>query len=179
MCDNVALMLLLLSTSSQDLIPMSGCPIYRYAGLKMLVLKNKTNVISTFELFIFSFSVCVQPLGMERRIISDAQITASSTYNANSHSGKEARLHNGRSWCSATSSQINQWVKVDLEKPLQITGIAIQGDPVYPPNYIKKFKLKYSTDGSLFFFTRDSFHYPKVRFKLFSQFYSFMDKSIS
>ncbi len=85
----------------------------------------------------------------------------------------------GMSWCSATSSQTNQWVKVDLEKPLQITGIAIQGDPVHPPNYIKKFKLKYSTDGSLFFHTKDSFHYDKVSFKLLSQFHSFIDKSIS
>eukprot|EP00794_Sanderia_malayensis_P008095 gene8095-8963_t len=94
---------------------------------------------------------------MERRIISDAQITASSTFNSNTHKGKEARLNNNRCWCSATATQTNQWVRIDLEKPLRVTGIAIQGDPNFFPNYIKKFKLKYSIDGTLYDFIRDGF----------------------
>eukprot|EP00794_Sanderia_malayensis_P007927 gene7927-8782_t len=100
---------------------------------------------------------------MERRIISDAQITASSTYNQNTHTGKEARLHNGRCWCSASGTQIlDQWVKIDLEKRLRVTGIAIQGDPAYTPNYIKKFKLKYSIDGTIYFVAKGNRQHDKI-----------------
>eukprot|EP00794_Sanderia_malayensis_P008094 gene8094-8961_t len=102
---------------------------------------------------------------MERRIISDAQITASSTFNSNTHKGKEARLNNNRCWCSATATQTNQWVRIDLEKRLRVTGIAIQGDPAYTPNYIKKFKLKYSIDGTLYHFTREDWSIDKVSMK--------------
>eukprot|EP00794_Sanderia_malayensis_P016255 gene16255-17897_t len=105
-------------------------------------------------------TLCLEPLGMERRIITDAQITESSTY-SNTHKGKEARLNNNRCWCSANNVQTNQWVRIDLEKPLRVTGIAIQGDPNFLPNYIKKFELKYSIDGSIYQFTKESVGLPK------------------
>ena len=85
---------------------------------------------------------------MERKIIADSQITQSSVYNANTHQGFQARLNNNKCWCSATAQQSNQWVRVDLKHPMSITGIATQGDPNWPPNFVTKFKLRYSVDGS-------------------------------
>ena len=35
---------------------------------------------------------------------------------------------------------------------MSIRGIKIQGDYGYPPNYIKKFQLRYSTDGTNFLY---------------------------
>ena len=35
---------------------------------------------------------------------------------------------------------------------MSIRGISIQGDPGYTPNYIKKFKLRYSVDGTAFLY---------------------------
>lgn len=101
--------------------------------------------------------VCRQPLGMKRLIIQNDQITESSFYlNRASHKGYAARLDNGNCWCSSTGSTITkQWVKVDLRFPASITGITIQGDPNYAPNYIKKFKLSYGTDGTNFFYKID------------------------
>jgi len=96
---------------------------------------------------------CIEPLGMKRRIILDEQITESSVLmNLQNRKGFNARLDNYDCWCSHTSSQSNQWVKVDLRYPMSIRGIKIQGDYGYPPNYIKKFQLRYSTDGTNFLY---------------------------
>ena len=73
--------------------------------------------------------------------------------NRQSHKGYNARLDNNNCWCSYTGSTLNQqWVKVDLRYPMSIRGISIQGDPGYTPNYIKKFKLRYSVDGTAFLY---------------------------
>ena len=90
---------------------------------------------------------------MKRRIILDEQITESSVFlDRQTYKGFNARLDNTNCWCSHTSSQSNQWVNVDLRYPMSIRGITIQGDPRYPPNYIKKFQLRYSTDGTNFLY---------------------------
>ena len=101
---------------------------------------------------------------MKRRIILDGQITESSFYkNGQSHKGFQARLDNNQCWCSFTGSTLlNQWVKVDLRYPMSIRGISIQGDPNHNPNYIKKFKLKYSVDGTNFLFKKDRVGTEKV-----------------
>ena len=100
---------------------------------------------------IFFLAVCQQPLGMERKIITDSQITASTTYSSPSHAGYQARLNNDKGWCSATNAQSNAWVKVDFGRRLSVRGITIQGDPNHPANYITKFKLKYSINGNNFY----------------------------
>ena len=35
---------------------------------------------------------------------------------------------------------------------MSIRGISIQGAPFHTPNYIKKFKLRYSVDGTIFLY---------------------------
>ena len=91
---------------------------------------------------------------MKRRIILDQQITESSAYlNRQNRKGFNARLDNYDCWCSLTGSTLSQqWVRVDLKYPMSIRGITIQGDRGYPPNYIEKFKLRYSTDGTNFMY---------------------------
>ena len=91
---------------------------------------------------------------MKRGIILDQQITESSSYsNRQTSKGFNARLDGLNCWCSFTGSTLNQqWVKVDLRYPMSIRGISIQGDPGYPPNYIEKFKLRYSVDGTNFLY---------------------------
>ncbi len=92
---------------------------------------------------------------MEHGIILDAQITESTTFGSFTHRGKEARLNNNRCWCSKTGTVItDQWVKVDLKKPMSITGIKIQGDPGWPKNYLTKFKLDYNYDDRTTFYNK-------------------------
>ena len=94
---------------------------------------------------------------MKRRIILNEQITESSYFrNLQDYKGFSARLDNNYAWCSFTGSTLDQqWVKVDLRYPMSIRGISIQGDPQYFPNYIKKFKLRYSVDGTAFLYKTD------------------------
>ena len=102
---------------------------------------------------------------MKRRIILNEQITESSHYqNRTSHKGFNARLDNNNCWCSYTGSTLDQqWVKVDLRYPMSIRGISIQGDPGHTPNYIMKFKLRYSVDGTAFLYkTVDRNHIEEV-----------------
>ena len=113
---------------------------------------------------------------MKRRIILDEQIMESSVLmNLQTRKGFNARLDNPECWCSHTSSQSNQWVKVDLRYPMSIRGIKIQGDRGYPPNYIKKFRLRYSTDGTNFLYkTSDVDGLAEVFIKFEMNQYSFL-----
>ena len=89
--------------------------------------------------------------------------------NRQNRKGFNARLDNPECWCSHTSSQSNQWVKVDLRYPMSIRGIKIQGDPAYAANYIKKFQLRYSTDGTSFLYktsAADGFTEVFIKFEM-------------
>ena len=113
---------------------------------------------------------------MKRRIILDEQITESSVFrDEQQRKGFNARLDNTECWCAHRSSQSNQWVKVDLRYPMSITGVKIQGDYGYPPNYIKRFQLRYSTDGTNFLYkTSDAGGSAEVFIKFEMNQYSFL-----
>ena len=70
------------------------------------------------KFFLCYFSECQEALGMEDGAISDAQISASSQWDAN-HAAKQGRLHfqavSGKagSW-SAQFNDLNQWLQIDL-----------------------------------------------------------------
>ena len=84
-------------------------------------------------------------------------------WDSSHYKGYNARLDNNMHWCSFTGSDVlKQWVKVDLRYPYSITGISIQGDSHYPPNYIKKFKLRYSVNGKDFLYKVDTTNVQKV-----------------
>ena len=100
-----------------------------------------------------TISGCKAPLGMEKGLISDAQISASSEWD-NNHGAERARL-NGRSinlkkgaW-SPSFSTLGQWLQVDLEKYTTVTGLATQGRSDYN-QWVTKYRVQYSDDGVSF-----------------------------
>ena len=102
--------------------------------------------------FLFSLSSeCQEALGMEDGAISDAQISASSQWDAN-HAAKQGRLHfqavSGKagSW-SAKANDLNQWLQIDLgNQHAKVTRVATQGRNAYS-QWVTKYKLQYSDDG--------------------------------
>ena len=94
--------------------------------------------------------LCSASLGMESRVIKDAQITASSEHDAN-HAAIQARLNftagGGKqgAW-SARSNDASQWIQVDLGGFTNITGIATQGRSGVN-QWVTKYQLQYSDDG--------------------------------
>ena len=93
---------------------------------------------------------CTASLGMENRLIKDAQITASSEYDSN-HTAIQARLNfkagKGKqgAW-SAGSNDANQWIQVALGRFTNLTGIATQGRNA-ADQWVTKYQLQYSDDG--------------------------------
>ena len=88
---------------------------------------------------------------MEDGAISDAQISASSQWDAN-HAAKQGRLHfqavSGKagSW-SAKANDRNQWLQIDLgNQHAKVTRVATQGRNAYS-QWVTKYKLQYSDDG--------------------------------
>ena len=101
---------------------------------------------------------CQEPLGMESRFISDAQISASSQYDGN-HAAVQARLHykagifKHGAWSALVNNQ-NQWLQVDLGAAISVQGIATQGRSNYG-QWVTAYKLEYSIDGASFLYYKD------------------------
>ena len=89
---------------------------------------------------------------MESGTITDSQITASSSWDAN-HTSSQGRLHRARNgefiggWAPGVHS-IGQWLQVDLRSNyVKVTRIATQGR--YPDgnmHWVTKYNLQYSDD---------------------------------
>lgn len=111
------------------------------------------------ELMGCDLNSCSMPLGMESKAISDAQITASSYFTNMfaTWSPSKARLNlQGRS--NAWRPQVNnpkEWLQVDFQKTMKVTGITTQGVKSLLTNmYVKEFLISSSQDGhhwTLFF----------------------------
>lgn len=104
------------------------------------------------ELIGCDLNSCSMPLGMENKGISDTQITASS-YLTNvfaAWSPSRARLHlQGRA--NAWRPQVNdpkEWLQVDLQRTVKVTGIITQGArSLFTSMFVKKFLISTSQDG--------------------------------
>ncbi|XP_011716757.2 coagulation factor VIII isoform X4 [Macaca nemestrina] len=111
------------------------------------------------ELMGCDLNSCSMPLGMESKAISDAQITASSYFTNMfaTWSPSKARLNlQGRS--NAWRPQVNnpkEWLQVDFQKTMKVTGITTQGvKSLLTSMYVKEFLISSSQDGhhwTLFF----------------------------
>ena len=77
----------------------------------------------------------------------DSQLTSSS-FLVLQRTAKYGRLNNIHPWC-ASSTDSATYFTVDLLQAMSVTGIAVQGDYPYP-NWVTKFKLQYSFDGTHF-----------------------------
>ena len=97
---------------------------------------------------------------MESGAITDAQISASSQSD-NNHGASRARLHllfNGKTtkrgaW-SSNSSDLNQWLEINLGGYTTLTRVATQGSSDYD-QWVTKYRLQYSDDGVIFQFYKE------------------------
>ena len=99
---------------------------------------------------------------MESGAISDAQISASSEYNAD-HAAIQGRLNfqetkkKAGSW-SARTTNASQWLQIDLgNHPTKVRRLASQGRNYNPSRpfghhsqWVTRYKVQYSNDGSSF-----------------------------
>ncbi|KAM5128066.1 coagulation factor VIII isoform 6-T9 [Callospermophilus lateralis] len=104
------------------------------------------------ELMGCDLNSCSIPLGMENKLISDAQITASSYFTNMfaTWSPSQARLHlQGRT--NAWRPQVNnpkEWLQVDFQKTMKVTGIITQGvKSLLTSMFVKEFLISSSQDG--------------------------------
>lgn len=112
-----------------------------------------------FTYHVVYFLACQKPLGMERRFITDAQISASSQFDVN-HAAVKARLHfkagggNQGAWSAAANNQ-NQFLQVDLGAETLVKVIGTQGRNAYD-QCVTSYKLQYSNDGFSFQYHKDA-----------------------
>ena len=103
----------------------------------------------------FTIQGCKDPkaLGFEEGIIKDSQITASSEY-TQEYVAKNGRLNFqgqvGReaAW-AAKSNDDQQWLQVDLQHEVHLTGISSQGrgNCTYD-EWVKSYTVSYSSNGT-------------------------------
>ncbi|KAI4890426.1 hypothetical protein NFI96_010812 [Prochilodus magdalenae] len=97
---------------------------------------------------------CSGPLGMEGGIISNQQITGSSTHRALFGLQKWypyfARLNKKglvNAW-SAAENDPSPWLQINLQRRMRVTGLITQGAKhIGSPEYVKSYKVAYSDDG--------------------------------
>ena len=77
----------------------------------------------------------------------DSQLTSSSSSRWD-RTATYGRLNNIHPWCASPSDSA-RYLTVDLLQTMSVTGIALQGDNPYL-NWVTKFKLQYSFDGTQF-----------------------------
>ncbi|KAG9354359.1 hypothetical protein JZ751_001065, partial [Albula glossodonta] len=97
---------------------------------------------------------CSGPLGMEGGIISNQQITASSTHRALFGLQKWypyfARLNKKglvNAWTAAENDRW-PWIQINLQRRMRVTGLITQGAKrIGSPEYVKSYKVAASDDG--------------------------------
>lgn len=65
------------------------------------------------------------PLGMEKELVFDAQMSASSTSDPVKASASSGRLNFKNAWCSATSNEEPLFLQVDLNEMHIITAVSV------------------------------------------------------
>ena len=91
---------------------------------------------------------------MESRAISDAQISASSQWNSGlaairGRLNLKKGVHGGGAWSAKHNNQ-NQWLQVDLGSSKNITRLATQGRNGDDPQWVTRYKMEYSSNGTSF-----------------------------
>ncbi|XP_077567009.1 lactadherin-like isoform X2 [Stigmatopora nigra] len=98
---------------------------------------------------------CSEPMGMKSRLVSDAQITASSAFRTwgieaftwHPHYARLDKQGKTNAWTAAINSK-SEWLQVDLQSPKKLTGIITQGAKDFGNiQFVSAFKVAYSDDG--------------------------------
>ncbi|XP_034536932.1 EGF-like repeat and discoidin I-like domain-containing protein 3 isoform X2 [Notolabrus celidotus] len=98
---------------------------------------------------------CSASLGMKSRLISDGQLTASSSYRTwgidtftwHPQFARLDKTGKTNAWSPAHSNR-SEWLQIDLEKAKRLTGIITQGAKDFGVvQFVSVFKVAYSNDG--------------------------------
>ncbi|XP_059207067.1 EGF-like repeat and discoidin I-like domain-containing protein 3 isoform X2 [Centropristis striata] len=98
---------------------------------------------------------CSEPLGMKSRLVSDGQLSASSsfrtwgidTFTWHPQFARLDKQGKTNAWSPANSNR-SEWIQVDLEKTKRLTGIITQGAKDFGVvQFVSVFKVAYSNDG--------------------------------
>ena len=96
--------------------------------------------------WLVSSSVCNDTLGMEDNTILDSQLSASYWFGSGSEA-HNARLNHNWGW--GTTGANDTWIQVDLNTPMRVSGVVIQGMATQS-YWLTEFKVQYGTvAGSL------------------------------
>ena len=127
--------------------------------------KGKGGGVSIIETTIYLFrdlqgkDECSQEMGIQTRRIPDSAFTAPSTWdNHDSFRPYRAKLHDQTypGWCSAAGTPVSHFLQIDLGSVKTVTGLAIQAHGTHHGhNYITKFRIDYSADGSNWLIYKD------------------------
>ncbi|KAG7473924.1 hypothetical protein MATL_G00100890 [Megalops atlanticus] len=106
---------------------------------------------------------CSEPLGVKSRLISDRQLTASSTFRTwdidaftwHPHYARLDKQGKTNAWSPATNER-TEWLQVDLETPKRVTGIITQGAKDFGVvQFVSAYKVAYSDDGQSWSVVKD------------------------
>ena len=89
-------------------------------------------------------------------VIPDNQMSASSQYD-DGYQAAYGRLNGDRGdgWCALEAARNDDWLQVDLGKPVEVCALATQGD-INGNDWVKAFKLSYSSDGIYWKWCKDA-----------------------
>ncbi|XP_028305305.1 milk fat globule EGF and factor V/VIII domain containing b isoform X2 [Gouania willdenowi] len=106
---------------------------------------------------------CSEPMGMKSRLVSDRQITASSTFRTwgiepftwHSHYARLDKQGKTNAWTAATNTR-SEWLQVDLGSPKRVTGVITQGAKDFGSvQFVTAFKVAHSDDGKSWTIVKD------------------------
>uniref|UniRef100_A0A3B4XF75 Lactadherin-like n=1 Tax=Seriola lalandi dorsalis TaxID=1841481 RepID=A0A3B4XF75_SERLL len=106
---------------------------------------------------------CSEPMGMKSRLVSDRQITASSTFRTwgieaftwHPHYARLDKQGKTNAWTAASNNR-SEWLQVDLQSPKKITGIITQGAKDFGSiQFVMAFKVAHSDDGQTWTIMKD------------------------
>uniref|UniRef100_A0A4W4H1J0 Milk fat globule-EGF factor 8 protein b n=1 Tax=Electrophorus electricus TaxID=8005 RepID=A0A4W4H1J0_ELEEL len=112
--------------------------------------------LNVFDSMVYlNMTGCSEPLGFKSRLISDAQLSASSSFCTwgieaftwHPHYARLDKQGKTNAWTAATNSR-DEWLQVDLLSPKRISGIITQGAKDFGTvQFVSAYKVAYSDDG--------------------------------
>ena len=97
---------------------------------------------------------CSSPLGLEDKRIRNFQLSSYTHYK--NWDAYRARLNNNKAWCSNENDIKFEYLQIDLLKVRHVSAIATQGTEsgfvIKSSYYVETFMVKYSYDGTTWFY---------------------------
>ncbi|XP_033941581.1 milk fat globule EGF and factor V/VIII domain containing b isoform X1 [Pseudochaenichthys georgianus] len=116
------------------------------------------------ELNVYSNSLgCSEPMGMKSRLVTNRQITSSSTFRTwgmeaftwHPHYARLDKQGKTNAWTAATNNQ-SEWLQVDLGSTKKVAGVITQGAKDFGSiQFVTAFKVAYSNNGRSWTIVKD------------------------